>query len=79
MLRFLLHQVFIVVDLAVRLIQISHTHRTLFFNDEPLVDAIVVEVVVAWPKHLHDLRVVDRVEADRTVIHLDLRGVARDV
>ena len=69
-------KVLVHIHITVRLVKISHAHRALFLNNQPLVNAVVMEIVVAWPQHLHNLGVVDGVVADRTVVHFHLRGVA---
>lgn len=56
-------------------VQYVHAHRTLLLDDEPLVDAIIVEVVVARLQHLDELLVGDQVEADGAVVDLDLGGL----
>ena len=52
-----------------------HAHGTALLYDEPLVDAVVVEVVIAW-QNLDEIRFFDGIEANSAVIHLHL-GCAR--
>lgn len=75
----LLLKVFVQVHVAVRLVKISHTHGALFLDYQPLVNTVIVEIMIARPEHLDHLRVVNRVIADRTVVHLYLGGVGRHV
>jgi hypothetical protein len=53
-------------------VQNVHTHRALLLDDEPLVYAVVVEVVVAWLEHLYQLMVRYDIKTDSTIVNLDL-------
>ena len=52
-----------------------HAHGTSLLNDQPLVDAVVMEVVCAG-QHLDQVIIGDGVVADGAVVDLYLGGVA---
>lgn len=52
-----------------------HAHRALLLDDQPLIDAVIVEVMVARLEDLHELLLSNAVEAYGAVVNLDLRGL----
>ena len=53
-------------------VQNVHAHRAFLLNDEPLIDAIVMKVVIAWLQHFHQLLVRYDIEANCAIVYLDL-------
>lgn len=54
-------------------VQYVHAHRALLLDYEPLVNAVIVEVVIAWLQDFYELLIRYHVEANGAVVDLHLR------
>lgn len=52
--------------------KVSHAHWTFFFNYEPIIDTIIMEVMIAWLQQLYHLIISNRIKTDYAVIHFYL-------
>ena len=53
----------------------AHTHWTPFLDDQPLVDALVVKVMVTRFQNFDHVCLIDMLKTDSTVIYLTMRGL----